>query len=71
MTGHRRQVPWLSKSLQLCSLEIRFFDLLKALGDIERVVKSNLFYRELPILIRMCATYSELPSYICTMTGTR
>ena len=39
----------------------RYFDLLKAFGHIETVVKSNFFS------LHTCVTCSELPSYISTM----
>ena len=43
---------------------IRYFDLLKAFGYIERVVKSETKFRKRSIFFYMCATCSELPSYI-------
>ena len=41
---------------------------LNAFGYIERVVKSEFFFRKRPILHHTCAKRSELPSYISTMT---
>ena len=38
--------------------------LLKAFGYIERVVKSDFFFRKRSLLLYMCATCSDLPSYI-------
>ena len=43
------------------------FDLLKAFGYIERVVKSEEKNRKRPISHHTCATCSELPSDISTM----
>ena len=40
--------------------------MLKAFGCIERVVKYD-FFSEKTCLLHMCATFSELPSYIITM----
>ena len=44
-------------------LKNRYFEWLKAFGYIDRVVKSY-FLQKKPILLHMCATCSELPSYI-------
>ena len=46
---------------------IWYFDLLKAFGYIERVVKPTFFLQKRPILLYMCATCPELPSYISTI----
>ena len=44
---------------------MRNFDLLKAFGSIEKVVKSDFFFLENGfILHHSCATCSELPPYI-------
>ena len=43
------------------------FDLLKAFGYIERVVKSDFYFGNYQILHHMCATFSELPYNISTM----
>ena len=48
---------------------MRHFDLLKAFGYIDRVVKSD-FFRKRPILLDMCATCFDLPSYISTFLAT-
>ena len=51
-----------------CSfLHLRHFDLLKAFGHIERVVKSEKKNRKKTILLHTCATCSEKPSYIKAM----
>ena len=56
----------------LCALMeyIRHFDLLKAFGYIERIVKSEKIKRKRPILHYTCAICSEMPSYISTMICT-
>ena len=45
---------------------IRF---VKAFGYIERVVKSGFFFRKRTILLNMCPTSFELPSYISTVAN--
>ena len=45
------------------------FDLLKAIRNIERVVKSKQKFRKRPILHHTCATCFELSSCISIITG--
>ena len=54
-TEHKQHIIW-SKS-----------DILKAIGYIERVVKSEIFFRKRSILLHTCATCSELQFYISTV----
>ena len=46
-------------------VQTKNFDLLKAFGYIERVVKSDFFFRV--FFYHACATCSDLPSYISPM----
>ena len=46
---------------------LRHFDFLKAFGHIEGIVKVEKKILKRPILNHMCATCSELPSYIRAM----
>ena len=52
-------------TMRIYGVDLRRFDLSKAFGSIERVVKSKKV-RKRPILHHACATCSELPSYLST-----
>ena len=51
-----------------CSFHyVHIFDLLKASGYIERVVKSDFFFRKKDLVFIIRATLNEQPSYTKTM----
>ena len=59
---------WLPISLCAQMDKIRHFDLLKAFGHIETVVKSDFFSSKITYLtLYVCPTCSELPTSISTM----